>query len=129
MCDLHFEVTSIRQTPCSKKKRLLPNALPKLNEWNGWGRDLDNSSINDSTDLLDSTTNFERESQTAQLKKQVKNLNDKSLQLIYTVTLLVQTQFFYPALLVIDKRKACHCEQLLLGSTTECPRKDARRLI
>ena len=37
-----------------------------------------NSSIHNSTDLLDNTTNIESEkSKIAQLKKQVKNLNDK----------------------------------------------------
>ena len=43
------------------------------------------SSIRDSTDLLDNTTNIESESQIARLKKQVKNLNDKNQQLTFEI--------------------------------------------
>ena len=43
------------------------------------------SSIRDSADLLDNTMNIESESQIAQLKKQVKNLNDKNLQLTFEI--------------------------------------------
>ena len=43
------------------------------------------SSICDSDDLLDNTTTIEHESEIAQLKKQVKNLNDKSLQLTFEI--------------------------------------------
>ena len=50
-----------------------------------------NSSIRDSVDLLDNTTNIESESQIAQLKKQVKNLNDKNLQLAFEI----QKPFIY----------------------------------
>ena len=49
------------------------------------------SSIRDSADLLDNTTNIESESQIAQLKKQVKNLNDKNLQLTFEI----QKPFIY----------------------------------
>ena len=51
------------------------------------------SSISDSADLLDNTTNIESESesQIAQLKKQVKNLNDKNLQLTFEI----QKPFIY----------------------------------
>ena len=49
------------------------------------------SSIRDSADLLDNTTNIENESQIAQLKKQVKNLNDKNLQLTFEI----QKPFIY----------------------------------
>ena len=49
------------------------------------------SSIRDSADLLDNTINIESESQIAQLKKQVKNLNDKSLQLTFEI----QKPFIY----------------------------------
>ena len=68
-CELHFEATFIKQTHCSKKKILLPNALPKCREWNGSGRDLDNSSIRNSIDLLGNTTNIESESQIAVFKE------------------------------------------------------------
>ena len=49
------------------------------------------SSICDSADLADNTTNIESESQIAQLKKQVKNLNDKNLQLTFEI----QKPFIY----------------------------------
>ena len=49
------------------------------------------SSIHDSADLFDSTTNIESESQIAQSKKQVKNLNDKNLQLTFEI----QKPFIY----------------------------------
>ena len=49
------------------------------------------SSIRDSADLLDNTTNIESESQIAQLKKQVKNLNDENLQLTFEI----QKPFIY----------------------------------
>ena len=37
VCDLHFDPASIRQTPCSKRKTLMNDALPKLHRWNNWG--------------------------------------------------------------------------------------------
>ena len=43
------------------------------------------SSIRDSAGLFDNTTNIESESQIAQLKKQVKSLNDKNLQLTFEI--------------------------------------------
>ena len=49
------------------------------------------SSICDSADLLDNNTNIESESQIAQFKKQVKNLNDKNLQLTFEI----QKPFIY----------------------------------
>ena len=49
------------------------------------------SSIRDSADLLDNTTNIDSESQIVQLKKQVKNLNDKILQLTFEI----QKPFIY----------------------------------
>ena len=61
--------------------------MPKLHEWNDWG----DSSIRNSADLLDNTTNIESESQIAQLKKQVKNLNGKNLQLTFEI----QKPFIY----------------------------------
>ena len=53
--DIHFEATSIRQTPCSKNKGFYQ--MPCLNFMSGMaGVD---SSIRDSSDLLDNTTNIE----------------------------------------------------------------------
>ena len=49
------------------------------------------SLICDSADLLDNTTNIESERQIAQLKKQVKNLNDENLQLTFEI----QKPFIY----------------------------------
>ena len=49
------------------------------------------SSICDSADLLDNNTDIESESQIAQLKKQVKNMNDKNLQLTFEI----QKPFIY----------------------------------
>ena len=50
------------------------------------------SSIRDSADLFDNTTNIESESQIAQLKKQVKSLNDKNLQLTFEIQNHLSTQ-------------------------------------
>ena len=49
------------------------------------------SSIRDSADLFDNTTSIESESQIAHLKKQVKSLNHKNLQLTFEI----QKPFIY----------------------------------
>ena len=47
ICDLHFERSTIRQTPNSKRKVLQPDALPKLHHWNDWSSSPTSSALSE----------------------------------------------------------------------------------
>ena len=87
MCDLHFESTSVKQTPFGKKKTLLPNAQPSLHAWNNWGNDrlqakCSEPPCTDNLDLFQSAGIDTADAEVTVLKKQMLDLRKENLILI-----------------------------------------------
>ena len=47
ICDLHFERSTIQQTPNIKRKVLQPDALPKFHHWNDWSSSPTSSALSE----------------------------------------------------------------------------------